>query len=347
MSFSTFKKAAITVGAAALALILWHWVLPVALPFALGALVALAAEPLVRLLCRRLKLNRTAAAGISVTAALLAVLSLAVLVTALLLRQLTGLSHTLPTLIDTARNSLSSLELLLSDLSDRAPQDLRPLLHRTVDNVFHDGGNLLDTLVQRIPAAASALLGYVTDSFLAVGTGCLAAYMLSTRLPKLKQWAQNAPEDSLYAKALPRLRRIRSALWGWLKAQFRLSAMCFVILLVGFLLLKLPYAPLWAVLIALVDAVPLLGTGTVLIPWALVCFLQKNTARAIGLLGIYTVAALSRSAMEPRLVGKQLGLDPLVTLISLYAGYLFWGFGGMLLSPILCVIVKEAATAPE
>ena len=51
--------------------------------------------------------------------------------------------------------------------------------------------------------------------------------------------------------------------------------------------------------------------------------------------------------MEPRLVGKQLGLDPLITLVSLYAGYLFWGIGGMLLSPMLCVIVKEAITAPE
>jgi stage IV sporulation protein B len=74
--------------------------------------------------------------------------------------------------------------------------------------------------------------------------------------------------------------------------------------------------------------------------------LQKNTAQAIGLLGIYTVALVSRSTMEPRLVGKQLGLDPLITLVSLYAGYLFWGIGGMLLSPMLCVIVKEAITAP-
>lgn len=344
MTFSTIKKAALVAGAIALAIILWHWALPVALPFALGAVVSLAAEPLVRLLCRRVHLSRGFSAGIGVTVALLGLLSLAVLLTALLLRQLTNLTATVPALIDTAKDSLSSLEGLLSDLSDRAPKGIRPLLHRTVDNVFHDGGALLDTMVQRLPAAASAVLGYVTNSFLAVGTGCLAAYMISARLPQFRQWTQNLPEDSLYAKVLPRLRRIRSALWGWLKAQIKLSGMCFLILLVGFLLLGLSYAPLWAALIALVDAVPLLGTGTVLIPWAIVCFLQDNSVQAIGLLGIYAVAALSRSAMEPRLVGKQLGLDPLLTLISLYAGYLFWGFGGMLISPILCVIVKEAVT---
>lgn len=346
MTFSTIKKAAVVVGAGVLAILLWRWAVPVALPFALGALVALAAEPLVGLLSRRLHMPRAAAAGLGVSAALLGVLSLAVLLTALLLRQLTGLSDTMPAVIDTARGALSSLEVMLSNLSDRAPQSIRPLLHRTVDNVFHDGGAVLDTLVQRLPAAASAVLGYVTNSFLTVGTGCLAAYMISARLPKLRQWIQNAPPDSLYAKALPRLRRIRSALWGWLKAQVKLSGLCFLILLVGFLLLRISYPPLWAALIALVDAVPLLGTGTVLVPWAMVCFLQSQTARAIGLLGIYAVAALSRSAMEPRLVGKQLGLDPLVTLISLYAGYQFWGFGGMLISPILCVIAKEAANDP-
>ena len=97
MSFSTIKKVAIVAGAAALALILWHWVLPVALPFALGALVSLAAEPLARLLCRRLKVPRTAASGVAVTVALVAIGSLAVLATALLLRQLTSLSHTICT----------------------------------------------------------------------------------------------------------------------------------------------------------------------------------------------------------------------------------------------------------
>lgn len=344
MTFPIIKKAAAVLGAILLAVLIWRWGLPVALPFLLGALVALAAEPLVSLMNRQLHLSRGVAAAIGVSAALLGLLSLMVLLTALLLRQLTGLTDKMPQLVSSAREGLSSLQNLLTDLSDKAPTGVQPLLHRTVDSVFTDGGAVLDTLLERLPAAASAVLGYITDSFLAVGTACLAAYMISARLPRLRQWLSTQNTDSPIGKLIPKLKRIRHALWGWLKAQAKLSGMSFLILLAGFLLLRISNAPLWAFLTALVDAVPLLGTGTVLIPWALVCFLQGQQLRALGLLGIYAAAALTRTALEPRLVGRHLGLDPLVTLISLYAGYQFWGFGGMLIAPMLCVVVKEAAT---
>ena len=89
------------------------------------------------------------------------------------------------------------------------------------------------------------------------------------------------------------------------------------------------------------DAVPLLGTGTVLIPWSLVCLLQRNHVRSVGLLLLYGVTALTRSALEPKLVGKQLGLDPLLTLAALYTGYRLWGIGGMILSPLIAVTAVQ------
>jgi len=342
MSFPAIKKAAALAGAAVAAILLWRFGLPVALPFLLGALVALAAEPLVKLLSRRLSRGLSAAIGVSAT--LLAVLTVLVLLTALLLRQLTGLTDTVPQVVGTVREGFSTLQDMLNSLSDKAPTDLQPLLHRTVDSVFNDGGSVLDSVLERLPAAASAVLGYVADSFLAVGTGCLAAYMISARLPELRRRLTALPPENPVGKILPRLARIRHALWGWLKAQGTLCLICFGILLAGFWILGIGQPLLWAAVIALVDAVPLLGTGTVLIPWALVSLLQGRQLRALGLLGIYGAAALSRSALEPRLVGRQLGLDPLVTLISLYAGYRFWGFGGMLVSPLLCVVIKEAVT---
>lgn len=321
-----------------LLLLFWRFVLPVALPFGLGALLALTAEPLVQLLSRRMK--RGAAAGIGVTAALVGVLSLLVLLSAALLRQLGTLTGHVPGLIRTANEGLSSLRATLTDLSGKAPQSLQPLLARTVDDAFSSSGAVVEGFLSRLPAAAGAVLSYLTSSALAVGTACLAAYMISARLPKLRR--RLADPDTAVGKLLPRVKRIRTALWGWLKAQLSLSGMSFLLLLMGFWVLGIPYAPLWALLIALVDAVPLLGTGTVLIPWAIVAFLQGEGLRALGLLVIYAVTFLTRSAMEPRLVGRQLGLDPLLTLASLYAGFHFWGVGGMLAAPILCVIVKEA-----
>ena len=120
----------------------------------------------------------------------------------------------------------------------------------------------------------------------------------------------------------------------------------FCILLAGFLLLQVPYAPLWATLIALVDAIPMLGTGLILVPWSVIRFLQQEPAQAIGLLGIFVTATLARSALEPRLVGQQLGLDPLVTLIALYLGYQLLGIPGLLVAPLLAVAAVHLVNTP-
>ena len=121
--------------------------------------------------------------------------------------------------------------------------------------------------------------------------------------------------------------------------------MCFLIVGTGLFLLRIPYAPIWGLLIAFVDAIPILGTGTVLLPWSLISLLQGQPAKAVGLLGIYVIALLSRSILEPKLVGKHLGLDPLVTLAALYAGFQLWGIPGMILSPMLCVVLLELVRA--
>jgi len=90
-----------------------------------------------------------------------------------------------------------------------------------------------------------------------------------------------------------------------------------------------------------VDAFPVLGTGTILLPWSLICFLQEDTGRAIGLLGCYAVISLSRSILEPKLVGSHLGLDPLAALASIYAGYKLWGLGGLIAAPIIVVLAMQ------
>ena len=99
--------------------------------------------------------------------------------------------------------------------------------------------------------------------------------------------------------------------------------------------------------LALVDAIPILGTGTVLLPWALVSLLQHQHLRSVGLLLTYAAAFLTRTILEPRLVGRHLGLDPLVTLIFLYLGYRFWGILGMLLAPMLAAALTAATKQME
>jgi predicted PurR-regulated permease PerM len=102
-----------------------------------------------------------------------------------------------------------------------------------------------------------------------------------------------------------------------------------------------------AALITLVDAFPVLGVGTVLVPWSILRFVQNDYVLGIGLLALYAAIWLVRSVLEPRLLGKELGLDPLVTLIAIYAGFRLWGLGGMLLTPILAMAVTQIVKQME
>ena len=94
-------------------------------------------------------------------------------------------------------------------------------------------------------------------------------------------------------------------------------------------------------MIALVDAVPLLGSGLVLVPWSVVSFLSGRSGEGIGLLITFAAAFLIRTALEPRLVGKQMGLDPLLTLVALYLGFQLGGLWGLIFAPILAVTAME------
>lgn len=341
MNSISFRKAG-TVFAFLFAIwILSRYLLPILLPFLLAGVLALAAEPLVRVLHDRLHLSRSISSGIGILVSLLVALLLVLSLCALLLRQLDSLSGIMPDLEDTALNGMQSLEGFLLNLASRTPDAVSPILTRSVEGFFSDGTQVLDQISAKVIALASGMLTRIPDSALGFGTWILASFMISAKLPKIKQWISGKIPESWRQTYFPTMQKLKKNLSGWLLAQLKLTGITFAILIAGFLLLQIHHAPLWAVLISLVDALPILGTGTVLVPWSLVCFLQGDHVRAIGLLCTYIIAALIRSALEPRLVGKQLGLDPLITLLAMYSGYRLWGIPGMLFSPLLAVTVTQ------
>ena len=330
-------------------IVLWlglRFALPVLLPFLLGAAVAFAAEPAVGWGVSKCGLPRWLSAGIGVTGVLAGILGLASLVGAAAVRELGALSGKLPALADTAQQGVLLLQDWLVGLAQQAPESLSTALQRTALNLFDDSTVLLQQIGQKLPAVLGSTVSKVGDGVLGIGTGLFAAYLISARLPGLRDLAKTKLPPVFYNRVLPAWERVKCSLGGWIKAQLKLSALTWCVVAAGFLLLRISYGPLWAVLIAVVDAVPILGTGTVLVPWALVCFLQGQTLRAVGLLGIYAVALTLRTVLEPRLVGRQLGLDPLATLLALYAGYRFWGILGMLLAPIAASAAKSLTGHP-
>ena len=315
--------------------------LPVALPFLLGAGLALAAEPMVHFLCRRCRMPRAAAAGLGVTAAFFFLTMVLLLVFGFLIRELGILAGYLPTLEDSARQSMSALSQWLLQRIARLPSGLRDVLTRNVHEFFSGSSALLERTLTFFLNLAGGMLKHVPDSAFVLGTGIISSYMISAKLPRLRDWCRDRLSRARVRPILETLTRLRTAFWGWIKAQLKLSGITWIILTLGLVFLRIPYAVLWSSLIALLDAFPVLGTGTVLLPWSLVCFSLGQTPQAIGLLGVYMVITVSRSILDPKLVGSHLGLDPLATLFSLYAGYRLWGLGGMILAPILAVAAVQ------
>jgi len=308
-----------------------RYLVPLLMPFLLGALLAVAAEPVVSFAGRRLHLSRGLASGLGVTVSMALLAGLLTIAGAAAVRQLARLQLRLPDLTAQAQN----LKDWLIGVADNAPEGIRSLAQRTVLEVFDDGTVLMEQVTNKIPGVLTRLFSGVGSSVLGLGTGILAAFLISARLPKLRQGIQKRLPQSWNETYLPAIKRVRRSLGKWFKAQGLLAAVTWLIVSVGLLILGIPRAVLLGGLIALVDAVPILGTGTVMIPWAVIAFLQGNSLHGIGLLAVYAVACITRTILEPRLIGRQLGLDPLLTLLAMYLGYRFWGIPGLLLTPIL------------
>ena len=313
------------------------FLLPFLFPFLLGWTLAAASEPAVRLGTDRLGLGRSLSAGLGVTATLILLSGIVFLLGAVLVRELGAVSRRIP---DMAGQSAELLESALAALSDRVPSPIGPMVTDSVHRFFQDSQALTDRALEQMPGLLSGLLGKVPGSAMSIGTGILSAYFISGRLPRLKAWA-GAHAPKLWTQSLlPALRHLKDSLGKWLVAQGKLMAVTYGIVALGLWLLRIPYAFGWAVLVAAVDAIPLLGTGTVLLPWGLSKLLQGEPFTALGMAVLYLAAMVTRTALEPKFYGKHLGLDPLVMLLFLYCGYRLWGFLGIVISPLLAATAK-------
>ena len=316
-----------------------RYLFPLFLPFLLGLAVALAAEPFGNIFQERLHWRKNAACSAAVTVCLLLFLLILILSGAIVIRRTAVLAGSLGDTAQQMSVGLVTIRDWALSLCARAPGNLSEPLDRTVRELFSSGGGLLDRSAGMALDMAGKAAGEIPGSLVALGTAILSAYLICPRLPFLR--SRLSQSRAWQTRWLPALTRLRRNTLGWLKAQLKLSGVTFAIVLGGLTLLGIRHKLIMALLVALVDAVPLLGTGTILLPWALVCVLTAEPVRAVGLLGIYVTALVTRSALEPRWVGRQLGLDPLISLIALYTGFRLWGFGGMILAPILTVTARE------
>lgn len=316
--------------------------LPLLFPFLLGTLLALGADKAACFLCQKGRLPRSLAAGIAVSGEIAGLGLLLLILAGLLVSQMGSLPQALPSIVNTAQSGIALLEGKLLQLAPSLPDGLEASYRQGVQELFSGGAELLARFSRLVLGTAGAALSRLPGQALTLGTAILSGFLICAKLPLLREATPKLLRGRQAEALLRGIAQLRAAGKLWLTSQVKLLGVTFCILFSGFCLLRAPYPLLLALLVALVDALPVLGTGCILLPWALICFLNGTGARGLGLLGLYMTAALTRSVLEPKLVGSHLGLDPLVTLIAMYCGLRLWGLPGMLLLPMVTAAVFRA-----
>lgn len=325
------------------AVLLWlgvRYLLRWLLPFLLALALAAAVEPVIAWCRRRMGLKRGFTAAVVTIAVTGAILALAAVIVWQLIRQAAELLGQLPELLAGLPGMTEDFRQRLEDFCAACPQGLRSWL----EEVPAPLGTLAAGVAQRASeaciTAAAALAAALPGVFLFCGTTALAVFFTAGSYPRVMAFFRRQ-----LGHRLDRARGVKanllSTLGKWCRAQAILLGVTFCQLLAGFLLMGQRYALLLAAVTALVDALPVFGTGTVLLPWAAVCLLAGQAPRAVALAALYAVISAVRSLLEPKVMAAQAGLPPLAALAAMYAGFRSLGVAGMILLPMALLFVKQ------
>ena len=302
------------------------------MPFVIGWIIAMIANPLVRFLESRLKVVRKHGSVLVVITVLALIIGGLYLLLSKLLSEASGLLQSLPQLWETFQIEVRNIGRQLENLFSFLPDQLGVQMKAVADNLDSYMGVLLQNVATPTVEAAGSVAKSLPSILVNTVVVILSSYFfIAERDTILNLWKQYMPENSKKHMSYMRRDAIR-LIGGYFMAQFRIMFVVAAILTVGFLVLQVPYSFLLALLISLLDFLPVFGTGTVLIPWGLIKLLSGEYYMAGGLILLYILSQFIRQAIQPKIVGDSMGLPPLMTLVLLYIGFKVSGLGGMILA---------------
>lgn len=311
------------------------------MPFILGWLISLIAAPVVRFFEEKLKVKRKAMSAVVIIAVLAVVVLLVYLLIAKLVREGVNFINELPDIWNTILAEFNKVGANLQVVYDRMPADMQA----TIDNIILEMGNYMSSIMGKIELPSFEAVGNVAkqipDIFLAVIMCLLSAYFFVADKGYMAAAAEKfIPASMRYHFDLIR-RSFRNAVGGYFKAQFKIECWIYILLVIGLMILGVDYAFLVAFGIAVLDFLPVFGTGTVMVPWAIVELLSENYRMMFGLIAIWLFGQLVRQVIQPKIVGDSIGMDAIPTLFLLYIGYRVAGVLGMILAvPIGIILVN-------
>ena len=311
------------------------------MPFVVGWILALLANPLVRFLEQRVKLVRRHGSMLIIIAALAIVIGLFYGAGILIYREMGSFLADVPEIYQSVIAEIGDALQNGRRLAEHFPQNLQTPLLAFSDNL--DG--LFGKLVSRAAEPTVQMAGHVAKSIpnILVNTVIiiLSSYLFLADRESIMRWLKEHLPAFVFRYIEYLKRDARGLIGGYFLAQFRIMFVVALILAAGFLVLGVRYGVLLAILTAILDFLPIFGTGTVLFPWAVVKLFAGEYAYAAGLVLIYILTQVVRQIIQPKIVGDSMGLPPLMTLFLLYLGFKLRGLAGMILAvPVGLVFIN-------
>lgn len=312
------------------------------MPFLVAFIISLIIEPAIKWIMKKTKLTRRTSSIIIFVIVLIIILgSLSWLIITLFSESsslLQGLNDYFSKAYEIFQNFMSSFNFDKIHLSQEA-----------LDVIQSSTGDILNNVSTWLRKALTGLIEIVTSLpsiAICIGITVLALYFICVdKIYILDQIEHHLPK--LWVKKIgAHLKDLIKTLGGYLKAEVTLIFVSFIISLVGLYFLKIinfkvEYPLLMALFIGFVDALPILGSGTVMIPWAIVCGLNGDLKLGIAIIVLLIIMSVVRQFLEPKLVSKNIGVHPIFTLIAMYTGFKVIGIIGLLIGPIVLIIVKN------
>lgn len=312
------------------------------IPFLIAYIISLLMEPLVKWVQKKTNLTRK-------VSSILVLITIFFISVGLIIWGLVSLISEATNLLGGLNFYLEKAILLVQDIFDnikldglKFPEEIRRIGEGTATD-------LLNTFATYIKDFLTKFLNYVTSIpklFIYIVITILATYFITSDKFYILDRMEHHLSRKMVGKISKHVKEITDSLGKYLKAEITMIGISFILVLIGLNLFKLfgmniAYPVLIAVLIGFVDALPILGTGTIMIPWFLIEILNKNYSLAICLLGLYIFIIVVKQILEPKIVSNNIGIHPIFTLIAMYTGFKIIGIIGMLVGPIILIILKN------
>lgn len=301
-------------------------------PFVIGWIIALLAGAPVRFFEEKMRIRRKAGSAFVIILVIAIIVTAIYLLGGVILRECGGLVESLPEIIENTKSDMEHIAHKLYGIYEKLPEGMQNGLEDVGEELSGVIRVWIGNLSSPTLTALSNFAMYLPTLTIGIIMSLLSAYLFVAEKKEIDSWLTTHVPKGIQKRYSLLRKSLFQAVGGYLKAQFRIEFWIYLLVVLGLTILKVKYVLLVSLGIAILDFLPFFGTGTVMIPWAVIKFFAGDYKMAIGLLITWGVSQLARQVIQPGIVGDSIGVKPLPTLFLLYVGYRLGGVLGMIVA---------------